>query len=106
MMVLNVALAILATVAITVLLTWVKKWRQAVNSSTRSDAVDTMLALGFVILLVLPLGMLTAAIAPAFGDGPVALLAGGILYVSSVAVTFYGIGRSNSVDSRVAKLST
>ncbi len=106
MILLDVAIAVVATVASTVLLVWIKRKRQAVPSSTRSDAVDTVLALGFVILLLLPLGMLAAAIMPAFGDGPIALFAAAILYVASIAATFYGIGRSDSVGSRAAKLNT
>jgi hypothetical protein len=106
MVLLDVALSVVATVAITVLLMWVKNKRQAMPAATRSDAVDTLLALAFVILLLLPLGMLTAAIMPAFGDGPIALLAGALLYAASVAATFYGIGRSNSVDAGAANPNT
>jgi hypothetical protein len=106
MILLDVAVAAMATVATTVLLVWAKRKRQAVPSSKRSDAVDTMLALGFVVLFMVSVSALTVAMMPAFGDGPTALIASGSLYVTIVAVTLYAIGRSNSIDSLASRPST
>jgi len=106
MALLDLAVAVLATAASIVLLSWVKTKRQAVPPSTRSGAVDTTLALGFVVILLVPLGLLTAAITPMFGDGLVALIAGAILYVVTIACTLYGIGRYNTGAPSGTQLKT
>jgi hypothetical protein len=106
MILLDLAVAVLATVASIVSLSWLKTKRQAVPASTRNAAVDTMLALGFVMILLVPLGLLTSAVAPAFDDGLVAFLAGSILYAVSIAGTLYGIGRYSTGSSSATQLNT
>jgi protein-S-isoprenylcysteine O-methyltransferase Ste14 len=99
MFLLDVAIAVVATVVTTFLLVWAKRKRQAVPISNRSDAVDTMLALGLVILFLVSFSALTVAMMSAFGNGPIALIAAAPLYVAIIAATLYTIGRSNSVGS-------
>lgn len=102
MFTLSVAIALMATVAITVLLVWTKGKRQAASSSRYGDAVDTMLALGFVILFLVSFSALTVVMMPAFSEELTTLFAAGLLYVATIAVTLYVIGRSRSIDSPVS----